>query len=435
METMEIVKTPETTQRKSSIKGFSTTTDRGIIESEEQFGAHHYERISMVVRKAKGCWLYDQDNNRYLDCLAAYSAANPGHHHPTITKAVVDAIEGNYASVLSNVIYTDPLGVFLEKAAEFAPQLAPRFGNNGNKVLPKNGGVESVETAIKAMRYYGYREKGIRDGLQEIIVFNNNFHGRTISVVSFSTSEKYRRGFGPLTPGFVSVPFGDIEAVERSINKNTCGILVEPIQGEGGIRVPPKGFLKGLRRVCDDNDLLLVCDEIQVGLGRTGKRFCFEHEEIVPDGVILGKALSGGIVPLSVFITNSHIMDIAFSKGSDGSTFGGYPLACVAGTAGLKVFEDEDLAGRSREKGRVLKQRIKAIADASPHVKEVRGKGLFIGIEVKDGNAMEFCRRLLDLGMLVNDSHGHTIRISPPLVINDQELDFIVDKLERVLVG
>ncbi|ACN17284.1 RocD2 [Desulforapulum autotrophicum HRM2] len=435
METMETTKTPDMPETSCLPPGFSETADQGIIDSEDRFGAHHYERIAMVARRAKGCWIYDQNNNRYLDCLAAYSAANPGHHHPVIAKAVMDAVQGGYASVLSNVVYTDALGIFLKKMGQFAPQMAPRFGNNGNKVLPKNGGVESVETAIKAMRYYGYKQKGIKDGHQEIIVFNNNFHGRTISVVSFSTSEKYRQGFGPLTPGFVSVPFGDIQAVERAINKNTCGILVEPIQGEGGIRIPPKGFLAGLRKVCDDKNLLLVCDEIQVGLGRTGRRFCFEHDNIVPDGVILGKALSGGLVPLSVFITNAHIMDLVFSKGSDGSTFGGYPLACVAGTAGLKVFEDEALDRRSRKKGDILKQRILTIAHASPHVKEVRGKGLFIGIEVKNGNAMAFCRQLLDLGIIVNDSHGHTIRISPPLVINDQELDFLVERLERVLVG
>ena len=415
-------------------KGFSNESDDAIFHLEKDFGAHHYERIHVVVRHAKGCWLTDDKGNKYLDCLAAYSAANPGHHHPTITNAVMDALIGNYASVLSNVVYTDPLGIFLSEAARFAPQMAPRFGNHGNKVLPKNGGVESVETAIKAMRYYGFKQKGIADGNQEIIVFNNNFHGRTISVVSFSTKKKYSEGFGPLTPGFVSVEFGNIAAVKNAITPNTCGILVEPFQGEGGMIIPPKGFLAGLRQLCDDHDLLLMADEIQVGMGRTGKKFCFEHENIVPDGVILGKALSGGLVPLSVFITNAKLMDMVFSKGSDGSTFGGYPLACVAGTASLKVFEEEKLAQQSAEKGEILKQRIQEIADRSPHVKEVRGKGLFIGIEVKNGNAMDFCRRLLKLGVVVNDSHGHTIRISPPLVINEQEMDFMVDRLEQVLI-
>ncbi len=415
--------------------GFSNENDKTIFNLEEDYGAHHYERINLVVRHAKGCWLTDEKGNKYLDCLAAYSAANPGHHHPTITNAVMDALIGNYASVLSNVVFTDPLGIFLSEAAKFAPQMAPRFGNYGNKVLPKNGGVESVETAIKTMRYFGFKHKGIKDGNQEIIVFNENFHGRTISVVSFSSSKKYKEGFGPLTPGFVSVEFGNLEAVKKAVNKNTCGILVEPMQGEGGMKLPPEGFLKGLRQICDDQDLLLVCDEIQVGMGRTGKKFCFEHEDIVPDGVILGKALSGGLIPLSVFITNAKLMDMIFSKGSDGSTFGGYPLACVAGTAALKVFEEENLAEASAEKGKILKARIEEIAKRSPHVKEVRGKGLFIGIEVKKGNAMEFCHKLLKRGLIVNDSHGHTIRISPPLVINEQEMDFMVAQLEKVLVG
>lgn len=414
--------------------GFSNEDDKAIFNLEKDYGAHHYDRINLVVRHAKGCWLTDENGNKYLDCLAAYSAANPGHHHPAITNAVMDALMGNYASVLSNVVFTDPLGIFLSEVAKFAPQMAPRFGNHGNKALPKNGGVESVETAIKTMRYYGFKQKGIKDGRQEIIVFDKNFHGRTISIVSFSSSKKSKEGFGPLTPGFVSVEFGNLDQVKKAVNKNTCGILVEPMQGEGGMIVPPNGFLKGLREIADENDLLLVCDEIQVGMGRTGKKFCFEHENIVPDGVILGKALSGGLVPLSVFITNAKIMDMVFSKGSDGSTFGGYPLACVAGTASLRVFEEEKLAEQAERKGKILKDKIEKIAKKSPHVKEVRGQGLFIGIEVKEGNAMEFCRKLLKLGLIVNDSHGHTIRISPPLIISEEEIDFMVKQLEKVLL-
>ena len=415
--------------------GFSNEDDKTIYQMEDDFGAHHYNRIGLVVRHARGCWLTDDKGNKYLDCLAAYSAANPGHHHPAITHALIDALSNQYASVVSNVVFTDPLGIFLSRMAEFTPQMAPRFGNHGNKVLPKNGGVESVETAIKTMRYFGYKHKGIQDGKQEIIVFNNNFHGRTINVIYFSSTQKYKEGFGPLTPGYVSVEYGIIEAVEQAINKNTCGILVEPMQGEGGMKVPPKGFLKGLRKLADVHDLLLVCDEIQVGMGRTGKKFCFEHENIVPDGVILGKALSGGLLPLSVFITNSKIMDMVFTKGSEGSTFGGYPLACVAGVAALKVFEDENLAEQSARKGKILKKKIEMIAKQSGHVKEVRGKGLFIGIEVKKGNAMEFCRKLLKLGLVVNDSHGHTIRISPPLIINEDEMDFMVQQLKKVLLA
>jgi len=414
--------------------GLSQIPDKTIIANEESFGAHHYERIDVVVRQAKGCWLTDSSGKRYLDCLAAYSAANPGHHHPKIVAALTDALSGNYGSVISNVVYTDPLGIFLRKMAEFVPQLGPRFGNNGNKVLPKNGGVESVETAIKMARYYGWKKKGIPDGKQEIIVFDNNFHGRMITVVSFSSTPKYRAGFGPLTPGFVSVAYNDLEQVKKAITPNTCGILVEPMQGEGGMRVPDDGFLAGLRAIADRHDLLLLFDEIQVGLGRSGKMFCFEHSQVVPDGLILGKALSGGLVPLSVFITNRDLMDLACKIGSDGSTCGGYPLACVAGIAALDVLKEERLPERSAEQGRKLMIKLQDIAARSAHIKEVRGKGLFIGIEVKNGNAMEFCHRLLALGVLANDSHGHTIRISPPLTITDEEIDYMVTRLERVLI-
>jgi ornithine--oxo-acid transaminase len=255
-----------------------------------------------------------------------------------------------------------------------------------------------------------------------------------IAVVSFSSNQKYKEGFGPLTPGFVTVEFGDLAAVEKAINKNTCGILVEPMQGEGGMYVPPDGFLKGLRDLADKNDLFLIFDEIQVGLGRTGKMFCFQHENVVPDGIILGKALSGGLVPLSAFVTNSKMMDLAFSPGSDGSTFGGYPLACVAGNTALDVIVDENLADRSAEMGVKLKKKIEEIAARSTHVKEVRGKGLFIGIEVNNGDAMAYCRRLLELGMLANDSHGHTIRISPPLILDEDNIGYICERLEKVLV-
>ncbi|MFH2050452.1 MAG: ornithine--oxo-acid transaminase [bacterium] len=414
--------------------GFSTLPDETILNYESTFGADHYSRQKLVVRKAEGIWLYSQDGRKYLDCLAAYSAANQGHHHPKIVKALVEALQGSYGSVISNVVYTDSLAMFLKKLANLVPQLGTRFGNNGNKVLPKNGGVESVETAIKMARYYGYKVKGIPDGKQEIIVFNNNFHGRMVTIVSFSSSKKYKEGFGPLTPGFVSVEFGDIDAVEKAVNKNTCGILVEPMQGEGGMYIPPQGFLKGLRDLCDKNDLLLLADEIQVGLGRTGKMFCFEHENVIPDGVILGKALSGGLVPLSCFVTNKKLMDIAFTPGSDGSTYGGYPLASVAGNVALDVIVDEKLVDNSQKIGSYLAGKIKEIADRSHIVKEVRNRGLFIGIEVKDGDAMKYCRQLLDMDIMSNDSHGHTIRISPPLILTESGADYIAERLESVLV-
>jgi ornithine--oxo-acid transaminase len=256
-----------------------------------------------------------------------------------------------------------------------------------------------------------------------------------ITVVSFSSTDQYRRGFGPLTPGFVSVEFGDLDDVEAAVTKNTCGILVEPMQGEGGMRVPPPGFLKGLRDIADHHDLLLIFDEIQVGLGRTGRNFCFEHEGVVPDGLVLGKALSGGLVPLSVFVTNARLMDMAFQKGSEGSTFGGYPLACVAGIAALDVLVEEKLAESSLQQGEKLKREIQKLTYRSSHVKETRGKGLFIGIEVHNGRAMDFCRKLVELGLIINDSHGHTIRISPPLNITDDEIGFLLDRLEQVLLS
>ncbi len=414
--------------------GFSQVSDNEIFDNETNFGAHHYGRLKLVVRKAEGCWLYSIDGKKYLDCLAAYSAANQGHCHPKIINALTDALKNSYASVISNVVYTDSLAIFLKKLATLVPQLGLRFGANGNKVLPKNGGVESVETAIKAMRYFGYKEKGIEDGKQEIIVFNNNFHGRMITVVSFSPSEKSKTGFGPLTPGFKMVEYGDFEAAKNAVNENTCGILIEPMQGEGGMFIPPAGFLGKLRELADEKNLMLVFDEIQVGMGRTGKMFAFEHEDVIPDGIILGKALSGGLVPLSCFVTNSKIMDMAFQPGRDGSTFGGYPLACIAGNAALDVIVEDKLAERSAEMGAILKKKIEEIASRSTHVKEVRGRGLFIGIEVKNGDAMHFCRQLLELGVMANDSHGHTIRISPPLTITETEIDYMVERLEKVLV-
>jgi len=404
------------------------------IKQEHVFGANHYERVNLVIQKSKGCWLHDSSGSKYLDCLAAYSAANLGHHHPRVVNSLIAALSDDCGSVLSNVGYSSKLATFLKKVATFVPQLGPRFGNSGNKVLPKNGGVESVETAIKAARFYGYKCKGIPDGKQEIIVFNNSFHGRTIAAISFSTSPKYRQGFGPLIPGFVSVEYSNLDKVEQAITKNTCGILVEPMQGEGGMIQPQEGFLKDLRSLCDHHDLFLIFDEIQVGFGRTGKKFCFQHENVIPDGLILGKALSGGLVPISVFVTNKNVMDLVFSVGSDGSTFGGYPLACVAGTTAIAVLEEESLIERAQFQGERLKQKIISICEKSPHVREVRGQGLFIGIEVVNKNAMAYCHELLNHGIFINDSHGHTIRVSPPLTINDDEIEYLCHALELVLL-
>lgn len=420
---------------KPHLMGLSDIPDSDIFQFEERFGANHYGRLQLCVRQAEGVWLTDMSGRRYLDCLAAYSAANQGHHHPKIVSAMIDALKGSYGSVISNVVYTDALGIFLKKLATIVPQLGSRFGSDGNKVLLKNGGVESCETAIKTARFYGWKAKGIQDGKQEVIVFENNFHGRMITTVSYSSSEKYRQGFGPLTPGFVTVPFGNLDAVRKAITPNTCAIWIETMQGEGGMYQPPTGFLAGLRELCDQHDMLLLFDEIQVGLGRTGKTFCFEHEQVVPDGITLGKALSGGLVPVSAFVTNTKIMDMVFTPGRDGSTYGGYPLACVAGIAALDVIVGENLPARAEMMGKMLRKRIEEIAARAPQVKEVRGRGLFIGIEVKNGDAMVYCRKLLDLGVLANDSHGHTIRISPPLILDESHVDYICERLETVLIS
>lgn len=414
---------------------FFEESDDSLLDFDKQFGANHYERLRTVIRQTEGAWLYTADGRKILDCLAAYSSANAGHHNPKIVQAVIDSLSEKRGSVISNVVYTSALSLFLKKLSNFVPPLGPRFPQNGNKTLPKNGGVESVETAIKLARYHGYKAKGISDGEQEIIVFDGNFHGRTISVVSFSSTKKYSEGFGPLTPGFVSAPYGDLEAAKNLVNANTCGILVEPMQGEGGMNIPAEGFLAGLRQLSDENNLVLIFDEIQVGMGRTGKDFCFQHDNVIPDAVILGKAISGGLLPLSALVTNGELMDLVFTPGRDGSTYGGNPLACAAGIAALDNHVADRLSERSAETGAKLKSRLEEIASRSKVVKEVRGRGLFIGVEVKDGDAMKYCRQLLDMDLLANDSYGHTIRISPPLTINDSEVDYICERLEKVLVG
>ncbi|MBN4076178.1 aspartate aminotransferase family protein [Gemmatimonas aurantiaca] len=412
---------------------FFELSDKEVFDFDNVFAAGHYERLNTVVRKTEGCYLYTADGRKVLDCLAAYSSANAGHHHPKIVQAVIDSLTEQRASVISNVVYTSALSMFAKKLSTFVPQLGLRFGDKGNKMLPKNGGVESVETALKLARYYGYKEKGIADGKQEIIVFNGNFHGRTIATVSISSTEKYKLGFGPLTPGFRWAEFGDLDSVKAQVNENTCGILVEPMQGEGGMNLPEKGFLAGLSELADENNLILLFDEIQVGLGRTGKDLCFQHENVIPDAVIMGKALSGGLTPLSALVTNSHLMDLVFTPGKDGSTYGGNPLACAAGIAALDVLRDEKLSQRSHEMGAKLMERMKDLATRTDKIKEVRGRGLFIGVEVNDGDAMKYCHKLLELDMMANDSYGHTIRLSPPLILGETELDYISERMETVL--
>ncbi len=408
---------------------------KDVINREGKFGANHYERLNFVVGRASGIYLYNKRGVPYIDLLGAYSAANQGHHHPKIVKALIKAAQDKTFGVISNVVYTPLLAEFLERVANMLPQLGHHFGDKGNKVLPKNGGVESVETAIKAMRKWGYKSKYIPDGEQEIIVFRNNFHGRTSMIVSASSTEKYRDGFRamPKNNGFVFVDFGDVKGVEKAINQNTCGILVEPMQGEGGMNIPPDDFLQGLRTLADKHNLFLVFDEIQVGLGRTGKMFAFEHYGVVPDGIILAKALSGGLIPVSVFVTNKYLMDYVFTPGTDGSTYGGYPGACAVSMAALDVIRDEKLVENSAKMGNILKSKLQALAKKIPRIKEVRGKGLFIGIELNGGGAWDVCKELLKHHIVANDSHGNVIRISPPLIIRKENINDIVSALEKVL--
>lgn len=401
-----------------------------IINLQDTYGANNYKRLPVAVSKSVGSWVYDLESIPYLDGVGSFGCNSFGHHHPIIVKAMTKALVNSYASVIGGVMYSKPLSLYLERLANFVPLLGVNFKGNHNKVMVKNGGGESAETAVKCMRAYGHKALNIPDGRQEILVFDRSFHGRGITLVSSSSNAKYKEGFGPLTRGFKSVPFGDLDKAELALSANTCGILVEAFQGDGGpIDLDPT-FLQGLRKLCDAHHLLLIFDEIQVGLGRTGKMFGFQHADIVPDGIILGKALGGGLAPLSAFVTNSTVMDLVFQPGTDGSMYGGSPLTCVAGLAVLKVLEYEKLVSKSRVNGALLLEAIQAIE--SPHVKSVTGVGLFIRIEVKSG-ANEICEKLLDLNVIVACVRDDIIRISPSLNISHYELDFLIKQLIEVL--
>ena len=392
-----------------------------FMEQENRFGAHNYHPLDVVITKGEGVYLWDVDGNRYMDFLAAYSAVNQGHNHPRIAQAMIAQCQR--LSLTSRAFRNDQFPPLLEKLCRLT---------GFEKALLMNSGAEAVETAIKACRKWGYERKGIPEDKAEILVFEGNFHGRTTTIVGFSTDSSSSRGFGPFTPGFSICPYGDMESVCELITPNTCAILVEPVQGEGGIIVPPKGFLKGLRELCDDHRILLIADEIQSGLGRTGRLFAFEHEGIRPDGVTIGKALSGGFYPVSAFLTSHEVMSV-FTPGIHGSTFGGNPLACAVASAALDVLVDEQLVAHSSEKGAYLLQRIRNIK--SPHIKEVRGIGLWVGIELNPGagGARRFCEALQKDGHLCTETHTHTIRLAPPLVISQEELDWAIGKLQAVL--
>jgi ornithine--oxo-acid transaminase len=391
------------------------------INLENRYSAHNYEPLPVVLARGKGAHLWDTAGRRYVDMMSAYSAASHGHGHPRILAALT--AQAKRLAVPSRAYYSDRLGPFLE-------ELCLLTGLDA--ALPMNTGAEAVETAVKAARRWGYRVKGIARDRAEIIVAAGNFHGRTTTAISFSTEPDYRDGFGPFTPGFRTVPFGDLAAVERAITPETAAVLVEPIQGEAGIVVPPAGWLMGLSRICAANNVLLILDEVQSGLGRTGAWFAFQHEGIRPDGLILGKALGGGVLPVSAFVAKREVMDV-FTPCSHGSTFGGNPLAAAVGLEALHVIGDEGLVEKSRVLGSHLLRRLRAIK--SPALKEVRGRGLWVGAEIEPAiaSAREVCERLLAKGVLSKETHRTVVRLAPPLVIAPETLDEALDRFEEVI--
>lgn len=395
---------------------------KSIIKMEEKYGAHNYHPLDVVISKAERIWVYDVEGRKYLDFLSAYSAVNQGHCHPKIVEAMMN--QAKKVALTSRAFRNDQLAFFYKKIVDVTGL---------PKVLPMNSGAEAVETALKAVRKWGYKVKGVPKDKAEIIVCENNFHGRTISIISFSTEEQYKDGFGPLTPGFKVIPYGNAQALKNAITENTVAFLVEPIQGEGGIIVPPDGFLKEAQKICNENRVLFILDEIQTGLGRTGKMFAHYWEEgVTPDGLILGKALSGGMYPISAFVSTEEIMDV-FNPGDHGSTFGGNPLAAAIGQAALDVIIEENLPERALEMGNYFMDKLRNIK--SDYVKEVRGRGLLIGVELKKeaGGARRFCEALQNEGLLAKETHEHVIRFAPPLVIEKDEIDWAVEKIEKIL--
>jgi ornithine--oxo-acid transaminase len=388
---------------------------------EAAHAAHNYHPLPVVLTRGRGAWVWDVNDKRYLDCLAAYSAVNQGHCHPRIVAALVE--QAQRLALTSRAFHNDRFGPLCQKLSELIGY---------DKVLLMNSGVEAVETAVKAARRWGYRDKGVPADRAEIIVFAGNFHGRTTTVVSFSDDAQARTGYGPFTPGFKVVPFGDAKAAGAAMNKNTVAVLVEPIQGEAGVVIPPTDFLPGLRALCDEHRVLLLCDEIQSGLGRAGAMLAHTESGVRADAVLLGKALSGGMYPVSAFCADDALMSV-FEPGSHGSTYGGNPLACAVAEAALDVLIDEDLCRRSRELGQQLADGLGALH--SPLVKEVRARGLWLGLELtpQAGPARKICEQLMHDGMLCKDTHGHTIRIAPPLVIEKSEVDWAHQRLANVL--
>jgi len=386
---------------------------------EDELGAHNYHPLGLVISEAHGAWVTDLEGKRYLDCLSAYSAVNQGHAHPRILEALIE--QAKRVTLTSRAFHNDKLGLFYKKLADLTGM---------DKVLPMNSGTEAVETAIKAARKWGYQVKGIPADQAEIVVCSDNFHGRTTTIVSFSTEPLYKDQYGPYTPGFKIIPYGDAKALEAALTPNTCAFLVEPLQGEAGVRVPPEGFLREAARLCRERNVLLMLDEIQTGLGRTGKMFCFEHEGIRPDVLILGKALSGGYYPVSAVASRKDVLGV-FTPGSHGSTFGGNPLGCAVAMAALDVLVEERLVERAEALGNAAFAKLRAKV-ASPHVVEIRGKGLMVGVEL-DVPARPYCEALFNRGVLCKETHDKVIRFAPPLVISEADLDWALDQLVAVL--
>lgn len=389
-----------------------------FVELEDQYGAHNYHPLDVVIERAEGVWVYDVEGNRYLDCLAAYSAVNQGHCHPKILKTLTE--QAHKVTLTSRAFRNDQLAFLYKELHELTGM---------DMALPMNSGAEAVETAVKTARKWGYKVKGIPDGKAEIIVCANNFHGRTISIISFSTDEQYRDGFGPFTPGFKVIPFGDARALRAAITPNTCAFLVEPIQGEAGIVIPPKGFLKEAAGICHENGVLLMVDEIQSGLGRTGRLFAYMHEGITPDVLIVGKALAGGFYPVSAILASKQILSV-YKPGDHGSTFGGNPLGCAVARAALRVLVEENLVERSAELGSYFLNKLQTLR--SPDLKEVRGLGLWIGIELNSA-ARPYCEKLKTEGILCKETHDRVIRIAPPLVISREEIDWAFERIKKVV--
>ncbi|MEI7529887.1 MAG: ornithine--oxo-acid transaminase [Elusimicrobiota bacterium] len=394
------------------------TETQKFIDQAEHYGANNYHPLPIVISTAKGVWVKDPDGNKYMDMLSAYSALNHGHRHPVVLKAL--AAQARKVTLTSRAFNNDQIGPFFKELCEFTGY---------DMVLPMNTGAEAVETAIKAVRKWGYKVKGVAEGKAEIIVVTNNFHGRTVTICSASTEPQYRDGFGPFTPGFKVVAYGNFEEFKAAVNPNTVAFMVEPIQGEAGIIVPPAGYLKNVYNYCKANKVLFVADEIQTGFGRTGKKFCCEYEDVKPDMLIMGKALGGGVMPVSAVVASKDILGV-FNPGDHGSTFGGNPLACAVARAALKVLTDEKLVEKSYEMGNYFMDLLRTIK--SPYIQEVRGKGLLIGVELNCA-ARPFCEQLMKLGVLAKETHDHVIRFAPPLVITKKELDWAFKRIKKVL--